>query len=159
VSEARTPRAAAPASPDPAKVVVGRYQRTVVVTVHGGLDHPRAANLGHILADLIDGQGNLSLVVDLRDATAAGAAWVSVLAEASERARRRGGAITLSKPPADLDQALHDGGLDYLVDAPHDSGVHPSTPDLSRNAPVAPSSDGLRGEATRSPGRGAIRGL
>jgi anti-anti-sigma factor len=148
VSGAGRPSAAAPET-GPAKVVVGRYQRTVVVTVHGTLDHPRAADLGPILADLIDGQGNLWLIVDLRDATAAGAAWVSVLAEASERARRRGGAIRLSKPPALLNQALQDGGLDHLVDAPHDSGVENSTLGLSGNAPVAPSSDGFRGDATR----------
>jgi anti-anti-sigma factor len=140
--EARGPSRPAPATHDGAKVVVGRYQRTVIVTVHGGLDHPRAADLGHILSDLIDGQGNLSLVVDLSDAADAGAAWVSVFAEASERARRRGGAITLSKPPALLNQALHDGGLDHLVvaAAPSAGPPRPERPERERRA--ADSSEG-----------------
>lgn len=111
------PGATAPAKAARVGIVIGRYQRTVVVTVHGELDHPGAAHLGHVLADLIDGQGNLSLLVDLHDATttATDVKWVSVFAEAAERARRRGGAITLSKPPALVHHALRDGGLGHLV--------------------------------------------
>lgn len=108
--------ATAPAEPAGVRIVIGRYQRTVVVTVHGELDHPGAAHLGHVLADLIDGQGNLSLLVDLHDATATAAdvKWLSVFAEAAERARRRGATITLSKPPALVDHALRDGGLGHI---------------------------------------------
>ena len=51
-------------------IVIGRFRGTVVVTVHGDLGPTRAAHLGLMLTDLIDGQGNLSLVVDLHDATA-----------------------------------------------------------------------------------------
>jgi anti-anti-sigma factor len=103
------------AAPARSGIVIGRYQRTVVVTVHGELDHPRAAQLNYVLADLIDGQGNLSLLVDLHDATTADAERVSVFAEAAERLRRRGGAMTLSKPPVLLHEALRDGGLGHLV--------------------------------------------
>jgi anti-anti-sigma factor len=98
-------------------IVIGRYQQTVVVTVHGELDSARAVQLGDILADLIDGQGNLSLLVDLHDATAADAEPLSVFTDADERARRRGGAVTLSKPPAPLHQALRELGLGHLVGA------------------------------------------
>ena len=72
-----------------------------------------------ILADLIDGQGNLSLVVDLRDATAADAERVSVFAEAAERLRRRGGAMTLSRPPVRLHEGLRQRGLGHLVGTLH----------------------------------------
>lgn len=72
-------------------IVAGRYQHTVVVTVHGELDLPRAVLLGDILADLIEGQGNMSLLVDLHDATAADAEPLSVFTDAAERARRQGG--------------------------------------------------------------------
>lgn len=92
-------------------IVVGRYRGTVVVTVHGELDRLGAAHLDHMLTDLIDGQGNLSLIVDLHDATATGEDSVPVFADASERAGRRGGTVTLNEPPALLDRALRRRGL------------------------------------------------
>ena len=126
-------------------VAVGRYQATVVVTVHGELDFARAAHLAHVLADLIDGQGNLSLLVDLHDATAADTHPLSVLADAAERARRRGGAITLSRPPAPLLQALQDAGLGQLL-----SSVSPATPGRG------PASDGTRGRERRAHPAGRV---
>lgn len=54
----------------PNGVVVGRYKGTVMVTVHGELDPPKVAHLRLLLTDLIDDQGNVSVVVDLQDATA-----------------------------------------------------------------------------------------
>lgn len=113
-------------------IVIGRYQATVVVTVHGDLDHPRTAHLGHVLADLIDGQGNLSLLVDLRDATAADARQMSVFADADKRARQHGGSITLSKPPAPLHEALRQQGLFHLVE--------PLPPQGAQRAPAAEAS-------------------
>lgn len=92
-------------------IVIGRYRGTVVVTVHGELGPTRAAHLGNMLTDLIDGQGNLSVIVDLHDATATDAASVSVFADAAERAGRHGGVITLSEPPDILEQALRQRGL------------------------------------------------
>jgi anti-anti-sigma factor len=103
-----------PGGPAPARrssIVVGRYLGTVVVTVHGELDLSRAGHLGTILADLIDGQGNLSIVVDLQDATATDADSLWVFTEAAERARRRGATMRLNEPPAPLYQALQLRGL------------------------------------------------
>ena len=60
---------AAPAAESPTGVVVGRYQGTVMVTVHGALEPPKVAHLRLLLSDLIEGQGNVSVVVDLQDAT------------------------------------------------------------------------------------------
>lgn len=88
---------------------------TVVVTVHGQLDASRAAHLGIILADLIDGQGNLSITLDLHDATADDADSLWVFREAAERAWRRGGNIGLNQPPALLHEALRVGGLGHIV--------------------------------------------
>lgn len=62
---------AAPAARSLAGVVVGRYQGTVMVTVHGELDPPKLAHLRLLLTDLVEGQGNVSVIVDLQDATAA----------------------------------------------------------------------------------------
>ncbi len=96
-------------------IVIGRRAGTVVVTVHGEVDMLRAGHLGHILADLIDGQGNLSLVVDLHDATASDPDSLSVFVEAVERARQRGGTVTLAEPAGRLREALQLRGLDNFV--------------------------------------------
>jgi|GEM_PF-1777642 anti-anti-sigma factor len=97
--------------PRRSNIVVGRYLGTVVVTVHGELDLTRAGHLGTILADLIDGQGNLSIVVDLQDATATDADSLWVFTEAAERARRRGATIRLNEPPTPLYKELELRGL------------------------------------------------
>ena len=85
------------------------------MTVHGELDLPRAGDLGAMLADLIDGQGNLSVVVDLHDAIASDADCLWVFTDAAERARRHGGTIKVSEPPAPLSSALQLRGLDNFV--------------------------------------------
>ena len=105
----------AESAPTQASIVVSRNRGTVVVTVHGELDLPRAGDLGAMLADLIDGQGNLSVVVDLHDATASEADCLWVFTEAAERARRHGGMIRLTEPPPPLHSALQLRGLDNFV--------------------------------------------
>lgn len=119
----RRPLAPVPphADPEPSSpvqhfsIVIGRQLGTVVVTVHGDLDVARAGHLGNILADIIDGQGNLSVVVDLHDATTSDADSLLVFTEAAERARRRGGTVLLNEPHPTLDEALQLRGLDHFV--------------------------------------------
>lgn len=106
------------------RVVIGRYGGTVVVTVHGELDLAGGAGLEHALVDLIDGQGNLSVIVDLRDATASDGEHVLVVADAAERADARGGAITLCAPPDLVVEALRARGLEHLV-RPSFSSAYP----------------------------------
>lgn len=93
-------------------IVVSRFQGTVVVSIHGDLDGPRADDLGYLLTDLIDGQGNRSLIVDLRDATALDPARLSVFTAAEAQARRRGAILRLKYAPPALDAALRGHGLD-----------------------------------------------
>ncbi len=81
-------------------IAISRALGTVVVTVHGEIDVPGARHLGSVLADIIDGQGNLDVVVDLHDATAADASGLSMFAVAAEQATERGAALGLSDPPA-----------------------------------------------------------
>jgi anti-sigma B factor antagonist len=97
------------------RLAIRRALGTVVVTVHGDLDPPAAAQLDRVLADLIDGQGNMTVVVDLRDAQAADAGGLSVFIGAAERASRRGGSLSLIDPPEILYQALTLRGLGGLV--------------------------------------------
>ena len=99
-----------------AAIVVGRHEGTVVVTVHGVLDLERAGQLGIILVDLIDGQGNLlSIVVDLHRATAGDPDSLWVFTDAAERAQRRGGSMILNGPPPVVQNALELRGLDAFV--------------------------------------------
>ncbi|MGH9156187.1 MAG: STAS domain-containing protein, partial [Acidimicrobiales bacterium] len=89
---------------------------TVVVTVHGDLDGAGAGKLSIVLADLIDGQGNLAVVVDLHDAGASDVGGaLAVFAAAARKAGRRGGALRLSYPPDQVHQALQLQGLDHLL--------------------------------------------
>lgn len=97
-------------------IVVSRYQGTVVVSIHGDLDGPRAADVDYMLADLIDGQGNRSIIVDLRDATAMDPQWLALFADAIARAGRRGATLKLKDAPADLGAALKRQGLEHSVD-------------------------------------------
>ena len=113
---AHAPLVTGPA-PAPSSIVIRRFLGTVVVTVQGPLDITRAGQLGDILADLIDGQGNLSVTVDLHDATASDADCLSVFVEAAERARRRGGKVRLNDPPEPIQEALQLRGVDQFVAA------------------------------------------
>jgi anti-anti-sigma regulatory factor len=106
--------ASEPASTELPSIAVARSAGTVVVTVRGALDATRSRHLGGILADLIDGQGNLSILVDLHDARAAEPDCLWMLTEAAERARRRGGTMRLDASP-EVTSALQLRGLDTFV--------------------------------------------
>lgn len=70
----------------------------MVVTVRGVLDGVGSVALEHVLTDLIEDQGNLALVVDLKGTTALGPEALAVLLLAAQRARRHGGQFILSYP-------------------------------------------------------------
>jgi anti-anti-sigma regulatory factor len=86
-----------------------------VVTVHGQLDGESSNHLSDILVDLIDGQGNLSIVVDLHDAGATDPDCLWILSEAAERANRRSGTMKVGAVPAAIRSALELRGLDAFV--------------------------------------------
>lgn len=102
-------------------IVIRRQLSTVVVAVHGALDTARAERLGQILADLIDGQGNLAIVVDLHDATTSEPDTLWVFTDAAERARRRGGKVLLNEPNPTLGVELELRGLDHFVGSTFDT--------------------------------------
>ncbi len=81
---------------DDLTVAISRTSTTVVVTVAGCLDAASARVLDGLLRDLIVGQGNLSLTVDLRDASVVDPASLAVIRTAAQLAARRGGAVTVA---------------------------------------------------------------
>ena len=110
-----------PAVVDQPSISVARSAGAVVVTVRGELDAERSKHLGGILADLIDGQGNMSIVVDLHEASAGDPDCLWMLTEAAERALRRGATMRLDAA-AEITSALQLRGLDVFVGRPGDAG-------------------------------------
>ena len=71
----------------------------VVVTARGPLDATSGAVLKDILFDLIEGQGNLRVIVDIHDMAVVDPSSLNVLVEAATLATGRGGRLTLAHPP------------------------------------------------------------
>jgi anti-anti-sigma factor len=96
-------------------LAVGRALGTVVVTVKGTVGEEGRRLLEGVLTDLIEGQGNLTVAVDLGKATVDCPA-VIMLAAAAERARGHGGTFIVKAPPANVYAALQATGLDRLME-------------------------------------------
>ena len=90
---------------------ISRALGDVVVTLHGPVD---AELLEHALTDLSEDQGNLHLIIDLRDASSIDQPSVLVLTRASERVRERGGDLRLSAPREPVSEALERAGLSIV---------------------------------------------
>ncbi|MCA1707505.1 MAG: STAS domain-containing protein [Actinobacteria bacterium] len=84
----------------------------VIVHIHGRLDADTAQELKDRLVDVIDGQGNRQLVVDLRGMTLIDTAGLSVLVDASERLQTKGGELVLSGQSSQVAHAFAAAGLD-----------------------------------------------
>lgn len=111
-------RSAGPEAHDvrpPFSVAVSRALGTVVVSVHGRLDTANAPALHRLLEDLIDGQGNLALVVNAGDMAVGGAAPLAVLAEAVGSAASRGGVLLIADPPPSTLAVLEAAGLGSVI--------------------------------------------
>jgi anti-anti-sigma factor len=95
-------------------VAIGRDEHAVVVVLAGDLEGSAVGELGRLLEDLIDGQGNLEVVVDARGLDYADVVGADVLAAAGERARRRGAGFTVVGA-----DSLHDAVVEADVAPPH----------------------------------------
>ena len=94
-----TAGAAAPPHRSGRSIVVRRALGRVVVSVHGELDATRSTILERVLSDLIDGQGNRDVLLDLRAAQLRDATALSALRLPAEQARRRGAAFSVRGAP------------------------------------------------------------
>lgn len=86
----------------------------VVVHLHGRLDADGAAVLRHRLADVIDGQGNRQLVMDLRDLTGIDPAGFKVLVDARTRMMKVGGELVLSGATREMASAFEAVALEIV---------------------------------------------
>ena len=77
---------------------IARQGGGVILTVGGTLDLAGSMHLGAALGDLIDGQGNLSVGLDLRGVRRFDPAGLGVFTVAEQLARRRGGTLTVTAP-------------------------------------------------------------
>lgn len=117
---------------------VTRVLGVVVVTVHGSLDASSCSALEAVLADLIEGQGNLRVVVDVGDMAVVDPSCLGVLVAAADSAAGRGGEVTFAHPTDSVARALEVAGLGGAISAarrPHLQVLPPASP---RGVPAAP---------------------
>lgn len=91
-----TPPSADPPSLPDHRFTVARQRGAVVVTVHGELDLACSTHLGAVLGDLIEGQGNLKVGVDLGHVTRVHPAALGVFAAGAKLARHHGGELSVA---------------------------------------------------------------
>jgi len=87
----------------------------VLVRIDGPLDAHTAPELDDRLFDVIEGQGNRQLVLDLRGTTSVDSAGLSVLVDAQARLEDNGGELTLSGAARSVMRAIEDAGLEKVL--------------------------------------------
>ena len=95
---------------------VSRAMGTVVVTCHGKLDGDAAGNLRAVLNDLIEAQGNLEVVIDLRDAVLAETADLAAFEAAANWSAARRGRLRMCVASEAARAPLTAAGLGQLVE-------------------------------------------
>jgi len=92
----------------------GRAYGAVVVDIQGALDADTAGQLRDRLVDLIDGQGNRHLVMNLVETTCVDATAMAVLLDAHTRIRDNDGTLVLSGASPGVLLTIEDAGLDKV---------------------------------------------
>jgi len=93
-------------------LVFSRALGQVVVHVHGALDANTAPALKDRLVDIMDGQGNRQIVLDLRRTTRVDAAGLLVLVDALQRMDDYGGDLLLSGATSCVEEQLRAADLE-----------------------------------------------
>lgn len=93
---------------------VSRIDGRVLVQLGGELDACTSPHLRSTLLDLIDGQGNLALVIDLGDLQFMDSTGLSVLVTAVLRSRAHGGDVVLRRPTPATKRLLQVAGMDRV---------------------------------------------
>jgi anti-sigma B factor antagonist len=90
---------------------IARLQSRIVVSITGEVDALTAAQLRHCLDDLVLGQGNRDLVLDMHSVTFLDSTGLGVIVGASRRLRELGGELTISAPSRPVSAVLETTGL------------------------------------------------
>ena len=77
---------------------IARVDGTVVLTLRGVVDEAGGRSLEHLLEDLVDGQGNRHLTVDLAGVETIDRSVLALLVSVAGRALRHGGHLVLRQP-------------------------------------------------------------
>ncbi len=94
---------------------IRRHLGTVEITVGGDVDALGCELLTGALSDLVDGQGNLDVMVDLAAVVHIESAALEAIAAAAHTNARRGGRVRIK---ATMNPVLTAAGLDSLLIAP-----------------------------------------
>ena len=94
---------------------IARALGTVVVCTRGTLDDRSSLTLRDVLADLIENQGNMTVVVDLHDMTDVDPACLEIFVAAHGWATIRGGHLSLTGARNQVAGALDASGVARLV--------------------------------------------
>ena len=100
-----------PTSEGTQSIAISRALGKVVVTIRGSVDRDLTSVLHQLLVDLVDNQGNLDVALESRDTSSIAVESLELIANAAERVRGRGGALSFSRPPPALRAMLDDMGL------------------------------------------------
>lgn len=92
-----------------------RSGRDVTVAVRGEIDRLATTTLRALLLDVVDGQGNLSVALDLSDMTFIDSSGLAVLLELHGRAVDRGGTFVLQNPRPSTARVFEIVGLNRIV--------------------------------------------
>ncbi len=98
---------------------VSRDFGAVVVAIDGDLDVPASIRLGAALGDLIEGQGNLAVTVDLHRVGNIDPRALGVFAAAARLASVRGGSLNVMGMPPRPPHVVADGGTDEVGHVVH----------------------------------------
>ena len=92
-----------------------RRGRHVTVAVSGEVDRQSSGVLRTLLLDVVDGQGNLSVALDVSGMTSIDSAGLALLLEMHGRAVQRGGSFVLHNVPPAGARSMEAAGLRCIV--------------------------------------------
>lgn len=86
-----------------------------MVGIFGELDCATAPELERRIGDLVEDQGNLKVVLDLKDMSFVDSSGLSVFASAHKRLTQREGELILAHPSPSTAKVLAITGLDQVI--------------------------------------------
>lgn len=95
----------------PFGITVSREDSVVIVSVEGALDAETSPTLRNILSDLVDSQGNLSLVIDLSSLSFLESTAIGVICTLERTLAARNGELVVREPSPAVRRIFEASGL------------------------------------------------